>query len=286
MAGQFHHLRARYYDADPASARALRGYHLTERETAGLLATETYHPPRFTIPSHSHDLPSFYLVLEGALTEFSRSSERALGAYSVVFTPAGHIHRNTFHDRGGRCLLVELTPAWTDRLTTAGMSFQGPLVAGASELALLGIKLRRELHDADPVAILAAEGLALEILAGFARDAQQLPSGDCPDWLLRARDLLHDRFAESLGLAEIAAAAGVHPVHLARVFRKRFRCTPGEYQRRLRVEHASRELATTRRSLAAIAHSAGFADQAHFSRVFRDRTGWTPARFRAACSIG
>ena len=61
----------------------------------------------------------------------------------------------------------------------------------------------------------------------------------------------------------------------------RERCSPGEYQRRLRVEHAGRQLTTTRRSLAEIAAAAGFADQAHFSRVFKDQTGVTPTRFRA-----
>jgi AraC family transcriptional regulator len=53
-----------------------------------------------------------------------------------------------------------------------------------------------------------------------------------------------------------------------------------DYVRRLRVEHARRELMTTSRSLADIAHSAGFADQAHLSRVFRQLTGVTPGAFR------
>ena len=71
----------------------------------------------------------------------------------------------------------------------------------------------------------------------------------------------------------------------ARTFRKRFRCTPGEYQRRGRVDHAGRQLATTRRSLADIARDAGFADQAHFSRVFKVHTGLSPARFRATFGV-
>ena len=79
---------------------------------------------------------------------------------------------------------------------------------------------------------------------------------------------------------EIAAQVGVHPVQLARAFRKRYRCSVGELQRRLRLEHASRQLVTTHRTLAEIALAAGFSDQAHFCRVFKAHTGLTPARFR------
>jgi AraC family transcriptional regulator len=51
------------------------------------------------------------------------------------------------------------------------------------------------------------------------------------------------------------------------------------------LEDASRQLVATKRSLADIALAAGFADQAHFSRVFKERTGMTPAKFRAAFAI-
>jgi AraC family transcriptional regulator len=102
--------------------------------------------------------------------------------------------------------------------------------------------------------------------------------------LRRARELLHDRFLETLSLSEIAGHAGVHPVHLARTFRKYYRCSIGEYQRRLRVEHASRQIINSSRSLAAVAVDAGFADQAHFCRVFKNYTGLTPSKFRAQFS--
>jgi AraC family transcriptional regulator len=85
-------------------------------------------------------------------------------------------------------------------------------------------------------------------------------------------------------MAEVAAAAGVHPVHLARVFRKQFGMTVGEYQRRLRLAWAGKELLRGDTDLATLALEAGFADQSHFTRAFRWMTGMTPGELRrVAC---
>lgn len=71
-----------------------------------------------------------------------------------------------------------------------------------------------------------------------------------------------------------------HPAHLARVFRKHYRCSVGQYVRRMRVDLAARQLAGSRCSIAEIAAQLGFADQSHFSRVFVKLIGLTPARYR------
>jgi AraC family transcriptional regulator len=78
----------------------------------------------------------------------------------------------------------------------------------------------------------------------------------------------------------LAVGVGVHPVTLARAFRRAFGCTIGEYLRRLRIERAAEQLATGTQPLAEIALAAGFADQSHFSNVFRRRVGMSPSAYR------
>ena len=73
----------------------------------------------------------------------------------------------------------------------------------------------------------------------------------------------------------------MHPAHLARVFRAHHGVSVGEYARRLRLAWAAGELARTDTPLAVIASQAGFADQSHFTRLFRQHLGITPARYRA-----
>lgn len=273
-----------HIDADASMAERLLQYHVSEREIAGFHSTETSHPPRFRIPEHFHDLASLYLVLQGSLTEFYGHKTRECKAPNVVFTPPGEKHSNLFDDRGGRCFLLEIPPAFVDRLTLAGVKLEQSLHSEGGMLAWLAMKLYREFERPDAVSLLAVEGLMLEALSELGRWSEK---GDAtaPVWLRQARDLLSDRFRESLTLDEIAGSVGVHPAHLARSFRRSYRCTVGEYQRQLRIEYASRQLAETRTSMCNIALAAGFADQAHFSRTFRNHTGMTPARFRTAFGL-
>ena len=91
-------------------------------------------------------------------------------------------------------------------------------------------------------------------------------------------------FKRPIDLAEVAAACGVHPVHLARVFRQFYGVSPGEYLRGLRLDWAAAQLALASagatHTLASLALQAGFSDQSHFTRAFKRHTGCTPAQYR------
>lgn len=93
------------------------------------------------------------------------------------------------------------------------------------------------------------------------------------------RDLLEDRFAEDLSLAELAQAAGLSPFHFARLFQAAHGLPPHAYLNQVRVRRAKALLATPMR-LAEVAAEVGFADQSHLTRQFKRLTGLTPARYR------
>jgi AraC family transcriptional regulator len=83
-----------------------------------------------------------------------------------------------------------------------------------------------------------------------------------------------------LKVQDIAAEIGVHPFHLSRVFRTVHRQSIGEYVQQLRVTYACKQLALPDNDLATTALSAGFADQSHFTKVFKNITGMTPGAFK------
>ena len=56
----------------------------------------------------------------------------------------------------------------------------------------------------------------------------------------------------------------------------------GEFVNELRVQFAVERLSEDRESLEEIANTAGFADQSHFSRVFKKLVGLTPGAYRSS----
>jgi AraC family transcriptional regulator len=101
-----------------------------------------------------------------------------------------------------------------------------------------------------------------------------------PRWLAGARELLRARCADGIRISAVAAAAGVHPVHLIRTFREFFCATPGEYVRRCRLERAARLLADSDVSLVDVALESGYADQSHFSKAFKRQFAIAPSQYR------
>ena len=98
--------------------------------------------------------------------------------------------------------------------------------------------------------------------------------------MARARDYLIENFDSDLGLEELAKVAGLSRAHLIRAFRKEFHITPHAFLTDIRIRVARRRLQSGEHP-AEIALECGFADQAHFTRHFKARTGITPGQYRA-----
>lgn len=253
---------------------------------AGISLWEACYAPDLKMRPHSHPTGFVHLVLRGALEDRCGRTTHTCMPSTVVFHPAGLIHENRFLAPGVRTFSIELHDRWLDRLREALLDREEPVVSHGGQLAGIAVRLYHAAAETDAASALVTEGLLLELLGEIARRGRACarPLGSverkAPRWLAQTRELLHARFAESLTLAEIAAAVGVHPVYLASTFRRQFGCTVGDYVRRLRVDHAAREMVRSRAPLVEIALDAGFADQSHFTRAFKQLLGMTPAEYR------
>jgi AraC family transcriptional regulator len=256
--------------------RKLRGC-----EVAGFILTEACFPKDTVLPVHCHENGFFRLIVAGSSTDISEGKELHGEAASMLYHVAGQSHANRWH-RAGRSFVIELPVDTVERLgdvPSRVLAHAQTFPSGPTVLAAL--RVFREFQHMDSLSPLALEGLTLELLAVACRSAAPVKEPAPPGWLRRAKELLDDCPARSHVLADVAAAAGVHPGHLARAFRDHYQCTAGEYLRQRRVER-SYGLLRGKTSLAEIALTAGFTDQSHFSAVFKRHTGMTPAQYRKA----
>jgi AraC family transcriptional regulator len=262
--------------AGGSEARVLRTF-----DASGFVFTEKLFPARGRLVEHAHDDAHFCFVIAGGYTEANARQAIDCTPSTVTFRPGGETHYNKFHDEPVQVLTVAIPPRWLERVAQESIALPDTLSFHDGLVPSLARRVAHELRQMDSGASLVLEALSLELLVAAARSTSIRPEErTAPQWLKRARELIHTRFAERLTLDEIAAHAGVHPVHLATVFRRRFHCTIGDYIRDRRIEYALRELTRARTPLALIALDAGFSNQGHFSTTFKRITGFTPAAYR------
>jgi AraC-like DNA-binding protein len=98
----------------------------------------------------------------------------------------------------------------------------------------------------------------------------------------RARAAIHDGHPAARGLFPLAELVGASPYRLSRAFPHALGVSLTKYRNRFRVGRALDEIGRDESSLADVAASLGFADQAHFTRVVREHVGHTPSAVRQA----
>jgi AraC family transcriptional regulator len=229
-------------------------------------------PANLELPRHVNPDPTIAVVLSGGW-----AADHETLAPSALLEPAGEIHARVFG--AVETAVVSLTieagrlGAVVGDLTKRFLQVRDPY------MELLARRAANELDEPDDVSALAIEAAALELVARMARSAGLERH---PAWLGKAREVLHDRYADPLSLDDIADAVGIEPERLARGFRRAYGESLGDYLRRIRVNAAARLLASTDEPISRVAGEVGFADQAHLTRWFGRYLETTPGKYRGA----
>lgn len=111
------------------------------------------------------------------------------------------------------------------------------------------------------------------------------PSAAHDDAALRTYAHLLGHLAEPASIKELASAEGISEYALIRAYRRRYSITPLQHLVSLRIECAC-ELLAQGAAPSGVAAQTGFADQAHLTRMFKQRLGTTPAAYRKMTSRG
>lgn len=230
------------------------------------------------VATHRHDDAHFVFVLSGVYISSALHAPLRAPAPTLVYNPAGTLHRDRFLDGKGRFMTVSLDPTVLAGAEETNAAQERAMVLSHSAAMVSAFRIAREIGCGGDAALLEAG--AWELLANLEQRAPVQGSA-LPAWAHLAYDAVMDTASDRhLRIADLAAELGVHPVHLARVFRKAWGCSPGDLLRWRRVERAIGLLRRKELGMAEVALTSGFADQSHMNRAFQAQCGTTPCGYR------
>ncbi len=154
------------------------------------------------------------------------------------------------------------------------------------QISAILYSMMSEAKDQCPSGRLYGQSLSLALAAYVAsrysrrpceKDAGSRLSGA---QLKRLRDYVHSRLGEELNLGELASVLDMSASRFCQLFRNTVGIAPYQYVLHQRISESMRFLSSGRMSIIEVAQTMGFADQSHFTKVFKKITSTTPKQFQ------
>lgn len=218
---------------------------------------------------HAHDGATLFMPLRGQLSERCGNEEYQIPPFAFALQARHVEHSSKIEGRGMRALFIEIPDSWLEarQLTPPKNAYR--VIHGPSSLH--AVRLVALLAEGQPDSLAVEERLMFLFQAAPGANRS-------PQWIQHVDDLIRERYCEPLSLAGIARCVGVHPVYLARAFRKCHGRSVSEYLRAVRVTAALAK--ADEMPLGQAATECGFSDQSHFCRSVRMELGRSPRGLR------
>ena len=186
-------------------------------------------------------------------------------------------------------LRVSIDPLHLGRLISPSLDDVGPVrlrrtyAVQSPQMAHLMLVLRAEADDRNPGGLATIEAVTTALGNLLVREAgieQPRPArvhgGLSSLAKRRVLELIDAGLDARLTIESLAQEVGLSAAHFARAFKQTLGRAPHQYLLGRRLERARQLIETTDASLSDIAQRTGFADQAHFTRLFKRAFGTTP----------
>lgn len=216
-----------------------------------------HHAGNQWLARHCHDSAFATVVLEGGYLEAGDEGRRTVGPGDVLVHHAYESHLDCFSKRGAHVLILP--------------------IASRSAVPLFG-------RVADPDALVrVAQHSPREAWLALCSDVQA-----CAQRHLDWPDLLAEELREDAGLSlqQWADSHGLRPETVSRGFQLAYGSSPKAFRAAVRARAAFKRIRESCQSLADIAATLGYADQAHMSRAVKTLTGHAPRIWRADDETG
>lgn len=242
---------------------------LARRRAGGFTVTRSTYAPDCTLGTHVHAEDRIVLTLYGEFESMYGARTFGIDERRAMFRPA-HVEHSDKYSSETACISVQLPEE--NELQAQFFDFADPA------LPAMARRLGSELDAADATSSLAIEVEVAELV--WRLSSRRERANGRPGWVRGVRDRLEDEYGTPPSLVDIAKGVDRDISHVATTFRETYGTSIGEYVRNVRLWHARRLLDDASQSVADVAACVGFADQSHFTRRFKRRFGFTPARYR------
>lgn len=246
----------------------------------GLIISDTEYRNKTHFPTHCHENPYFAFVLKGGYDEINKIDKSRHITGNVVFHNRHEKHSNQNFTPYSRILNLELTEGWLKHHDINPGKVENISEVDEKSIAPFASKLLFESIYSDHFSEISIDTLSVEILDSLL-SSSNTSVDNSPVWAAKIREYLSDNAHDKISLADLSLQTGMHSVHISRAFRKYFRMSFGDYIRKQKIQKSLAYLLDKNYSITQIAHDCGFADQSHYTRIFRRFKGITPARYRA-----
>jgi AraC-like DNA-binding protein len=282
------HARAKRAAAAPSRATAVKLWRAPDVLDAVMLKGE-FVGHRY--PPHAHDTHCLVLITSGSVVVDIAGHVDTLRRGDIVALDADTMHAAHAGESGSwkmrvAYFLPDDLAAYTGSI---GLPVRSRLDVRAAVIrdaplaqSVYGVNWCSEVND-DPFK--RSETLAFAIghmLSVHAAHRTALPSPRVEPRVIRSvKEQLQSDLAGRFTLASLAADHALTPFVLLRAFIRSAGLSPHAYQQQARIRYAQKRLKQGA-AIALVAREAGYADQAHFTRVFKQYTGATPKSFQIA----
>lgn len=251
--------------------------------------------PAVAVLEHEHPTHTLSLLVGAPLaiewTTGGRTRWAVTEPGTIHLLPKGTSDRLVWKGRSSR-VIVTLEP----RLLTSALERTAHLddldlethwQLDDRHLSSLILALQADMEDGCPAGRLFGESLGTAIAVSLARRyghvrSEPLARGGLPGYRLRrVCDYIASNLDQPLGLSELAALSGASPHYFGELFRRSTGLSPHRYVLMRRIERAKALLRNQGLNVLDVAVQTGFADQSHFTKVFRRIAGMTPSQYRA-----
>lgn len=251
-----------------------QGGMIKKLDVEGCIISNTFYTEQQRSDWHAHENAHLSLLFSPSKGE-TKSKEMYADNKGMIFTyHEGQVHRFTTQKGMATSANIEIDKAFLEKYGISFSTFKKNLLQKENAKSLI-IHAQAELFGKDHNKELNVLSILLEMMSSKPKEY-----GNHPVWLEKLKELLNDKWNESLTLDNIALELGVHPVTISKYFRKYFGLTLGQYRRKIRVENSLSLIKSQKMSLSEIAHFCNYSDQSHFIREFKKHTGLKPLDFK------